>query len=159
MTARSRPTRASDSSVAIRSIRTSSATLLTRGSLPAGTRSRRSFDFRPQGLPEPATQMTELPRGDQVLARAIDLRFRIGARDVKRKTPTPRSGDKAGWARREAALHLAQHGHPGAGCQGRPIFMKSYGWVELCLRHRVTWRPEFLHRARPCANFAPCRQP
>ena len=89
MTARSRPTRASDSSVAIRSIRTSSSTLPTRGSLPAGTRSRRSFDFRPQGSPEPATQMTELPRGDQVLARAIDLRFRIGTRDVKLKTPSP----------------------------------------------------------------------
>ena len=45
--------------------------------------------FRPQGSPEPATQMTELPRGDQVLARAIDLRFRIGTRDVKLKTPSP----------------------------------------------------------------------
>jgi len=52
--------------------------------------------FRPQGPPAPATPMTELPRGNRVLARALELRFRIGARDVKLKTPTPRSGDRAG---------------------------------------------------------------
>jgi hypothetical protein len=33
--------------------------------------------------------MTELPRGDRVLARASELRFRVRARDIKLKTPNP----------------------------------------------------------------------
>ncbi len=45
--------------------------------------------FRPQGTPTPATPMTELPRGEQVLARASELRFRVGAREVRLKTPNP----------------------------------------------------------------------
>jgi hypothetical protein len=43
--------------------------------------------FRPEGTPTQATPMTELPRGDRVLARASELRFRVRARDVKLKTP------------------------------------------------------------------------
>lgn len=45
--------------------------------------------FRPEGTPEQATPMTELPRGERVLARASELRFCVRARDVKLKTPSP----------------------------------------------------------------------
>ena len=45
--------------------------------------------FRPEGTPEQATPTTELPRGEQVLARASELRFRVGTRSVRLKTPNP----------------------------------------------------------------------
>jgi len=45
--------------------------------------------FRPAGTPTQATAMTELPRGERVLARASELHFRVRARDVKLKTPSP----------------------------------------------------------------------
>lgn len=45
--------------------------------------------FRPEGSPTPATPMTELPRGERVLARASELRFRVRTREVKLKTPSP----------------------------------------------------------------------
>lgn len=46
--------------------------------------------FRPEGTPTQATPMTELPRGEgRVLARASELRFRVRAREIKLKTPSP----------------------------------------------------------------------
>lgn len=44
--------------------------------------------FIPSGAPTPATEMTRLPRGEQVLARAHEVRIRIGAREIKLKTPS-----------------------------------------------------------------------
>ncbi|SRR6266568_6345081 len=44
--------------------------------------------FTPKGAPQPPTDMTPLPRGEEVLARATEVRLRVGARDVKIKTPS-----------------------------------------------------------------------
>ena len=45
--------------------------------------------FTPEGEAEPATDMTPLPRGDRVLARANEVRLRVGAREITVKTPNP----------------------------------------------------------------------
>lgn len=44
--------------------------------------------FIPDGAPTPATEMTRLPRGEEVLARANEVRLRVGARELKLKTPS-----------------------------------------------------------------------
>ena len=44
--------------------------------------------FSPQHGPATATEMTPLPRGDSVLARAQEVHLQVGARVVKIKTPS-----------------------------------------------------------------------
>ncbi len=44
--------------------------------------------FTPEGGPIPSTEMTPLPRGEEVLRRAVELRLRLGNRDVRIRTPS-----------------------------------------------------------------------
>lgn len=44
--------------------------------------------FTPDTAPTQATEMTRLPRGEEVLARANEVRLRIGAREIRLKTPS-----------------------------------------------------------------------
>jgi hypothetical protein len=44
--------------------------------------------FIPDRAPAQATEMTRLPRGEEVLARAHEVRIRLGASEIKLKTPS-----------------------------------------------------------------------
>lgn len=44
--------------------------------------------FIPDRAPAQATEMTRLPRGEEVLARAHEVRLQVGAREITLKTPS-----------------------------------------------------------------------